>query len=73
MNTLEQRAATEPVAAPNLALAWVALGDFDRAFSWLNRACDLRVPLVRMVNAEPGYAPLRSDPRFAQLVKRIGL
>jgi DNA-binding winged helix-turn-helix (wHTH) protein/TolB-like protein/Tfp pilus assembly protein PilF len=73
VNALEQRGATEPVAAPNLALAWVALGDFDRAFTWLNRACDRRVPLVRVVNAEPGFAPLRGDPRFAQLVKRIGL
>ena len=70
---LEKRAATEQIDASAMGEAWTALGNFDRAFAWLNQACDQRVPLVRIINAEPGYAPLRSDPRFAALVKRIGL
>jgi DNA-binding winged helix-turn-helix (wHTH) protein/TolB-like protein/Tfp pilus assembly protein PilF len=70
---LEKRAATEPVDATAMGEAWTTLGNFDRAFFWLNQACDERVPLVRTINAEPGYAPLRNDPRFAVLLKRIGL
>jgi len=70
---LETRNKTEPIEMTSLAVAWMALGDVDRAFAWLNQACDKRIPLVRMINAEPEFAPLRSDPRFAALVKRIGL
>ncbi|HEV7487838.1 MAG TPA: winged helix-turn-helix domain-containing protein [Thermoanaerobaculia bacterium] len=70
---LEKRSATEQVDATAMGEAWTALGNFDRAFSWLNQACDQRVPLVRTINSEPGYAPLRNDPRFAALLKRIGL
>jgi DNA-binding winged helix-turn-helix (wHTH) protein/TolB-like protein/Tfp pilus assembly protein PilF len=70
---LERRAATEPVDGTAMGEAWTALGNSDRAFIWLNRACDEHVPLVRTINAEPGYAALRSDPRFAVLLKRIGL
>jgi DNA-binding winged helix-turn-helix (wHTH) protein/TolB-like protein/Tfp pilus assembly protein PilF len=70
---LEARSATVPVAGLQIALTYIALGDFDRAFVWLNQDCKRRVPLIRTVNAEPAYAPLRSDPRFAALIKCIGL
>jgi tetratricopeptide (TPR) repeat protein len=73
VRNLEKRSATEPIAGLNIALPYVALGDFDRAFVWLNKACDNRVPLIRIVNSEPGFEPLRKDPRFALLLKRIGL
>jgi hypothetical protein len=70
---LEAKSATVPVAGLQIALTYIALGDFNRAFVWLNQDCKRRVPLIRTVNAEPAYAPLRSDPRFAALIKCIGL
>jgi DNA-binding winged helix-turn-helix (wHTH) protein/TolB-like protein/Flp pilus assembly protein TadD len=73
VHDLETGPTAEPVSEANLAQAWTALGDFDHAFALLNRACDERIPLVRVINAEPGFAPLRSDPRFGALIKRIGL
>jgi DNA-binding winged helix-turn-helix (wHTH) protein/TolB-like protein/Tfp pilus assembly protein PilF len=59
--------------AHNLALAWVALGDHDRAFAWLERAYDERLFLLRFVTVLPGYAPLRSDPRYAALLRKMRL
>jgi DNA-binding winged helix-turn-helix (wHTH) protein/TolB-like protein/Flp pilus assembly protein TadD len=73
VRSLEERSEREPMASANLALAWTALGDHDRAFYWLERAYRDRIFLLRVVTVQPGYAPLRSDPRYAELVRRMGL
>jgi TolB-like protein/DNA-binding winged helix-turn-helix (wHTH) protein/Flp pilus assembly protein TadD len=55
------------------ALFYVALGDKDRAFQLFER--DLREGggWSCVLNADPRLAPLRSDPRFQDLVRRAGL
>lgn len=70
---LEARDSAEDVAASNLALAWTALGDHDRAFHWLERAYAKRTYLLRAINVEQGYEPLRKDPRYADLIRRMGI
>jgi serine/threonine protein kinase/Flp pilus assembly protein TadD len=66
-------ASKQYVSPYNLAVVYVGLGDKDAAFKWLNKAYDERS--VRLINiaVHPRFASLRSDPRFAALVKRIGL
>lgn len=51
----------------------LALGQVDRAFRWLERAADDREPLVIYLAVDPLYEPLRADPRFAALLRRLGL
>jgi len=66
----------EQLEAPpshSIALAWTALGDRDRAFAWLERAYRDRLPLLRVVTVADGFEPLRADPRYAGLVRRMGL
>jgi len=63
----------EKVAAVNLAVVWTALGDHDKAFTWLERAWADRLFLLRVITVEQGYEPLRKDPRYADLVRRMGL
>lgn len=70
---LEKRAEHEPTASPNLAMAWTALGDHDRAFFWLERAYTDRLFLLRVITVGDGFAPLRGDPRYADLIRRMGL
>jgi tetratricopeptide (TPR) repeat protein len=70
---LEKRDQRQPVGPPNLALAWTALGDHDRAFYWLDRAYAERLFLLRVITVQPGFAPLRGDPRYAKLVRKMGL
>lgn len=72
LRDVEKRPDSAP-AAHNLALAWTALGDPDRAFHWLDIAVDRRLFLARVVTVGPGFEPLRSDPRYAALVRRMGL
>ena len=55
------------------AMIHASLGDKDRAFAALNRAADDRTVLIGGLNVWPELAPLRADPRFATLVKRVGL
>ena len=55
----------------NIALIYVGLGDSDQAITWLNRAYEARFnPSILL---RPGFDPLGSDPRFRDLVRRIGL
>jgi len=54
-----------------IAVIYASLGDSDQAMSWLEKSYEERFnPGVLL---RPGFDPLRSDPRFQDLVRRIGL
>ncbi|HUQ81491.1 MAG TPA: BTAD domain-containing putative transcriptional regulator [Gemmatimonadaceae bacterium] len=57
----------------HVAMALVGLGDHDAAFEWLDRAYVERASFMDGVNVTPAFDPLRSDPRWATLVQRMGL
>jgi TolB-like protein/tetratricopeptide (TPR) repeat protein len=63
----------EPVSPFFIALVYTALGGKDEAFQWLNRAVTERSGSVRYLKIEPRLDPLRSDPRFDALLRRVGL
>ena len=54
-----------------LALAYMALGDSDRAFYWLEQACAARQDTMVTLRTMPELDPLRSDPRFLEMVRRM--
>ena len=56
-----------------LALVYVGLGDKDRAFEWLQRAVEERDNWVAYAKTKPEYEPLRSDPRWADLLRSMNL
>jgi TolB-like protein/DNA-binding winged helix-turn-helix (wHTH) protein/Tfp pilus assembly protein PilF len=53
--------------------AWAGLGDRDRAFALLERAYQDRIDRMVWLNVDPLLEPLRSDPRFEDLARRMGL
>jgi tetratricopeptide (TPR) repeat protein len=57
----------------SLAMVDVALGNHDAAFEWLNRAFEARSANLWLVNSEIKFDPIRSDPRFVDLLRRMGL
>ena len=57
----------------NLATIYTALGDREAAFDLLNRAVSARVQNVVWLKVDPRFAPLHADPRFAALLRQIGL
>jgi len=51
----------------------LGFGDNDRVFEWLNKACDERYGYLAYLNVDPMFDSVRSDARFADLVRRVGL
>jgi serine/threonine-protein kinase len=70
---LEKLSEQRYVAPTHLAWARLALNETDRAFEWLNRACEMREVMLLYLKILPMYDGIRSDPRFGELVRRIGL
>jgi serine/threonine-protein kinase len=56
-----------------IARIHAALGEKDPAFEWLRKACDERDPRVIWIKVDPTLHSVHSDPRFAQVLKDMGL
>jgi TolB-like protein/DNA-binding winged helix-turn-helix (wHTH) protein/Tfp pilus assembly protein PilF len=52
---------------------YIGLGDKDQAFAWLEKSYEERSNHLAFFKVSPTVDRLRSDPRFAQLLQRIGL
>ncbi len=70
MHALERHRYVSP---SDLAKAYLALGDADRAFAALERAYTERRGLLVYLAIEPVFDPVRGDPRFTDLVARMKL
>jgi hypothetical protein len=51
----------------------IGLGNADEAFAELDRAVVDRNGWLIYLNADPMFDPIRSDPRFARIVAKVGL
>jgi len=61
------------VPAYGFAFVYAALGDKDQAFQWLERSLQDRAWEIAYLKVDPAMDSLRSDPRFDELVRRVGL
>jgi tetratricopeptide (TPR) repeat protein len=52
---------------------YARLGDKEKALEWLERTYDERGTLGTLMNVDPAFDSLHSDPRFRDLVRRMGL
>jgi len=53
--------------------AYLGLGDNEQAFAWLERAYQEQSEILTYAKVHPYFDPLRGDPRFVDLVRRLGL
>jgi adenylate cyclase len=73
LRQLIDRARVQYVAADSIAAVYVALGENDEAFRWLERAFSEHSESLDIFAFHREFRPLRSDPRFANLLRRIGV
>jgi TolB-like protein/DNA-binding winged helix-turn-helix (wHTH) protein/Flp pilus assembly protein TadD len=73
LEELKKRAQTGYVPAAAMVNAYLGLGDKDEAFVWFERACQEKSNLLKFIKVFPPFDPVRSDPRFQELVRRVGL
>jgi TolB-like protein/DNA-binding winged helix-turn-helix (wHTH) protein/Flp pilus assembly protein TadD len=71
LQDLEGRQTRQSPTNASIALVYVGLGDNDQAIVWLNKAYEARFnPSILL---RPAFDPIRPDPRFRDLLRRIGL
>jgi serine/threonine-protein kinase len=73
LSRLEEEARKHYMREEILAMGFAAMGNFEKAFACLDRAIQARSAGVIYLKLDPGYEPLREDPRFNVLLERIGL
>lgn len=64
---------TQYVVRSFIASIYGALGEKDQAFAEFDKALEEREPWLKWINAEPMMGPLRNDPRFKEVLKRLNL
>jgi eukaryotic-like serine/threonine-protein kinase len=55
-----------------LAIVEIGMGNKDRAFDWLDKACGDRSDWMIFLDTDPLFDPLRADSRFRSLLRRVG-
>ena len=70
---LKQKSASSDPSSSGFAIIYLGLGEKDKTFVWLEKAYEERSFIfLSTLKMEPLWDPLRSDPRFADLLRRIG-
>jgi TolB-like protein/Flp pilus assembly protein TadD len=73
IDQLKARTAREYIDPTLFAYIYIALGDKNEAFAWLDKGFRDKAGNMPWLKIEPKVDPLRSDPRFADLLQRMGL
>ncbi len=73
LSKLQAAAAKRYIPPSYFAILWMGLGDNKQAFTWLDRGYQDRSEHMLYLGLEPLVDPLRADPRFVSLLKKVGL
>ena len=70
---LKQRRKVSYVPAAAFVNAYLGLGDNEQGFYWLDQDYREQWDILLFLKTHPYFDPIRGDPRFADLVRRVGL
>ena len=73
IDELKERSKRSYISPTSIAIIYTGLGEKDQAFAWLDKAYDGRDSILVLLKVEPMFDSLRSDPRFLDLMRRVGL
>jgi len=72
IDELKARSKRSYIPPTLIAYVYGGLAETDQAFAWLDKAFDERDHMLVLLKVEPIFDGLRSDPRFAALLRRVG-
>lgn len=70
---LQERAREKYVSPIFIAMDYASLGEKELALMWLDKAYEERSSWMVEIGVDPNYDSLRDDPRFQELLRRVGL
>jgi tetratricopeptide (TPR) repeat protein len=73
LDELQARSDSSYVSPFDIATIYAGLGDRAKTLEYLEKAYQGRVPYLVFLAVDPHFDPFRADPRFRELVHRIGL
>lgn len=73
LGELQEQSKQKYVSPYFIAVIYSGLGEKDQAFAWLEKAYQERHPYLTLLKVEPVFDNLRSDPRYAGLLRKVGL
>jgi tetratricopeptide (TPR) repeat protein len=73
LDELKRRRQTSYVPAGAFINPCLALGDYEQAFAWFERAYQEQSNILKFLKVHPFFDPVRADPRFVDLLRRVGL
>jgi serine/threonine protein kinase/Tfp pilus assembly protein PilF len=72
-DAMAARSRTSYVSFEPVAFLYLSAGENERALEWLEKGLEARDPNLPYISVKPIYNPLRSDPRFQDLLRRMNL
>ena len=73
LEMLNELAAATYVPPSSFAWIHVGLGELQDAFGWMERSIEAHDPMMTPIKTYPFLDPVRSDPRFAMLLRKMNL
>ena len=73
LELMEAEAGKRPLPTYALARIYARLGDKEQALEWLQKAYDKHSDYLVLLKVDPMFDGTRSDPRFAELIRKVGL
>ena len=70
---LENKSRAEYISPYKITTYYALMGDRDQAFDWLEKAYKERSARLEYIKSEDFFDSLRSDPRYLDLMRRMGL
>jgi predicted negative regulator of RcsB-dependent stress response len=71
LGQLKQQSKWEFISPSSIAEAYVALGDKEEAFTWLQKGVDDHDGAMESLKVDPALDPLGSDPHFRDILRRM--
>ncbi|MDQ3818960.1 MAG: protein kinase [Acidobacteriota bacterium] len=73
LDELQKRSKEIYISPHFMAIIYASLGENGRAFEWLDKAVEKRFPPLIYLEVNPIWDNLRTDPRYEEMLRRIGL